>query len=262
MPARDGRLRRVQDVPEQGQVVLVEVQTREVLTKFLYRAGTNVALHSAERSETYRKTRAKIARALAQSVKPFASEAAVERVLKDHKAVESLKFDLDLKAFLVWGGNRGGQAALERIVRATKKIAKRAVPNFNLLDPKILGHFSDRAVWARDEIASTSKEWVVTQCELGYREGLTAKEIAGMILEKIPDMASYRAEAAAHYELANAIGTVAMETYRNNSIERKSWQTSMDDRVDEECEANAEQGPIALDEQFASGVDQEPSHFG
>ena len=41
---------------------------------------------------------------------------------------------------------------------------------------------------------------------------------------------------------------------------KKEWTTAEDDRVSEDCEANGDQGPIDLDEDFVSGDDAPPAH--
>lgn len=43
-------------------------------------------------------------------------------------------------------------------------------------------------------------------------------------------------------------------------VEKKGWSTSNDDDVDEECEANEDEGAIDLDDDFQSGDDAPPAH--
>lgn len=238
--------------------------TKLKIEKFFFTSGTNIALRAATRRPTYRRFRDRLEKAYLAQVKPFEDEFLISQLLITEINVEVVNRSMPqlesmfIFDFLKWGANKGGEAALNRIAAIVNKFEKAA--SFDLENRNILAFLAARADNARDVLQNTSREWVVKQAEIGFREGLTSSEIADMITEKVPSMAKHRAEAAAHTELANAMGTTSIETYKRNGLEFHTWQTSQDDRVSDVCVANGEQDAIPIGNEFVSGATHEPQH--
>jgi hypothetical protein len=102
----------------------------------------------------------------------------------------------------------------------------------------------------RDELRSTISK--------AFEDHLTPNQLA----EQIADASGFspaRALNIARTETANAQGEGKLDYFRASGIERKEW-TDSDGCPD--CVANAEQGPIPIDDEFQSGDDHEPAHPG
>lgn len=64
----------------------------------------------------------------------------------------------------------------------------------------------------------------------------------------------------ARTEMRQATSQVQAADAEARGARFKVWQTSGDDRVSDECQANEAQGPIAIDKKFTGGVDMPPQH--
>jgi hypothetical protein len=69
-----------------------------------------------------------------------------------------------------------------------------------------------------------------------------------------------RRETIARTESAKAVSEGDLLDAKNEGAQFKIWQTTNDDRVSDECEANEAAGPIPIDEAFPGGVDTAPQH--
>jgi SPP1 gp7 family putative phage head morphogenesis protein len=134
-----------------------------------------------------------------------------------------------------------------------------------------LDQANERSVnWARDRAAS-----LVTQIEENTRdmlrdtvaqaieEGWSADELAQEIAGSI-GFSDDRAETIARTELIAANNQGNLAAYKDAASQgiavQKEWLTAGDDLVSEECQANEDQGPIPLDDDFDSGDDAPPLH--
>jgi SPP1 gp7 family putative phage head morphogenesis protein len=134
-----------------------------------------------------------------------------------------------------------------------------------------LEQVNDRSVeWAKDRAAS-----LVTQIEENTRdmlrdtvaqaveEGWGAPELAANISESIGFSAD-RASMIARTEIIAANNQGNLAAYKDAAAQGipvlKEWLTAGDDLVSEECQANEDQGPIPLDDDFDSGDDSPPLH--
>ncbi len=131
-----------------------------------------------------------------------------------------------------------------------------------------LDQLNERALeWARDRAAD-----LVTQIEENTRdmlrdtvaqaieEGWSADELAGQIADSV-GFSDDRAETIARTELIAANNQGNLRAYKESGVATgKEWATAGDDLVEEECQANEDQGPIGLDEDFDSGDDAPPAH--
>ena len=136
---------------------------------------------------------------------------------------------------------------------------------------------NDRAViWAKGRAAElvTAKgpQNVVDSTRDMIREvigkGLEANVGARAIAEQVQESTAFSPERAAliadtEIRRANSQGALAgYKVAASTGVKvKKAWSTSEDDLVDEDiCQANADQGPIELDEVFQSGDDATPGH--
>jgi SPP1 gp7 family putative phage head morphogenesis protein len=114
------------------------------------------------------------------------------------------------------------------------------------------------------QIADTTREFLKDVIVESMQDGSTYKEIS----KKITDVYLFsdeRAEVIARTETAFADVAGNMITYKegrdNYGIEvKKSWITAGDSDVSDDCLLNEAQGPIGLDDVFASGADAPPEH--
>jgi SPP1 gp7 family putative phage head morphogenesis protein len=134
-----------------------------------------------------------------------------------------------------------------------------------------LDQANERSVdWARDRAAS-----LVTQIEENTRdmlrdtvaqaieEGWSADELAHEIAGSI-GFSDERAQTIARTETIAANNQGNLAAYKDAAAQgialMKEWLTAGDDLVSEECQANEDQGPIPLDDDFDSGDDAPPLH--
>lgn len=134
-----------------------------------------------------------------------------------------------------------------------------------------LDQVNERSVeWARERAAS-----LVTQIEENTRdmlrdtvaqaveEGWSADELATEIAASV-GFSDDRATAIARTEIVAANNQGNLAAYKDAEAQgitvQKEWLTAGDDLVSEECQANEDQGPIPVDDDFDSGDDSPPLH--
>lgn len=65
----------------------------------------------------------------------------------------------------------------------------------------------------------------------------------------------------ARTEVIASYAAGSLEGYRlSNTVKSKQWLTAGDERVDPECQLNADQGAVLLDLNFATGHQAPPVH--
>lgn len=113
------------------------------------------------------------------------------------------------------------------------------------------------AQWRIDD---STREMLRGAVELALTEGQSADELRVAILDSHA-FSEARAEAIARTEIARADVAGAMEGYRTSGlVVGKTWSTSQDDLVSEECQQCEEAGIVGLDDNFPTGVDAPPNH--
>ena len=91
-------------------------------------------------------------------------------------------------------------------------------------------------------------------------DGDSAAELADTIRD-LGAFSEARAMLIARSEIVRSHGQGQLAAMRASGVvERKAWSTAEDDDVSEECEANADEGDIALEDDFQSGDDAPPAH--
>lgn len=113
------------------------------------------------------------------------------------------------------------------------------------------------AIWRIDETTRDGIRSLVTDTVDGR---LSVIDLPKALAESY-GFSNDRAELIARTEVHKANGEGALAGMRASGVvEEKVWLTSNDDLVEEECEANQDQGPVALDDDFQSGDAAEPAH--
>lgn len=122
-------------------------------------------------------------------------------------------------------------------------------------------------------VENPSAKWAITESTRDMIRNTVSQAIAdgwsrdrlATELETTYSFSEARAETIAQTELNRANSTGAMNGYRRSGVvTQKVWLLSNDyDAKDDDglCEANADQGPIGLNENFASGDDAPPAHI-
>lgn len=112
------------------------------------------------------------------------------------------------------------------------------------------------AIWRIDETTRVALRSLISDTVGGQMSVLQLQEA----LRGSYAFSSARAEVIARTEVHKANGEGALASMRASGIGEKVWLTSNDDRVEEECQANQDQGPIPVDDDFQSGDECEPAH--
>ncbi len=113
---------------------------------------------------------------------------------------------------------------------------------------------------ARWAITESTREKIRALVEQAVTDGMTPDELSQAIVDDFAFSAS-RAELIADTELAMANVAGNLEGWRQSGVvEKKGWLLSNDHDHDDECDDNAEQGEIDLDDVFESGDDGPPAH--
>lgn len=133
--------------------------------------------------------------------------------------------------------------------RAAEMVGKRVVDGVVIDNPN--------PVWRIDEGTRELLRGFVGEALDG---GWSNSELASQIVEAFA-FSEARAETIARTELAFADVAGNMVAYRaSNVVAGKRWLLSNDDGCCDDCEGNAAQGVIDLEEDFESGDDAPPAH--
>jgi hypothetical protein len=135
--------------------------------------------------------------------------------------------------------------------RAAEMVGRRLVDGRLIENPN--------AKWA---ISDSTREGLRSLVEQAYEQGWTPAQLKKQI-EAHYEFSRGRAEMIARTEMSRASMTGAIEAWRKSGVvTSKVWLLSADHPEDKPdvCDDNAEQGPIPLDEPFASGDDAPVAH--
>ena len=90
--------------------------------------------------------------------------------------------------------------------------------------------------------------------------GKSAEEIERMAEKEFQRLLRERRETIARTESRYATSEARLAEATARGARVKSWISTGDDRVSDECEMNEAQGPIPIEDDFAGGVDMPPQH--
>lgn len=241
--------------------------TRLQIEKFVYAKGTNVALYNAERSKRYSNFQKALQRALYGQIKGIANYKGSLPLLVSLAKAKTTTAELlsqisilvskdplgkrvNLEAYLVWAGEQGGQAFLDK---------NGFEGTFGLKDEELVNYFDDYSQLLIDSVDDYTKEWIALKIQEGKDLGLTPFEIQELLEDDGLAITSIRAERIVLTETARAMSTIELEAAKRNGLKEKIWRTSLDERVCPTC------GPLEgerklLNENFSIGVDAPPAH--
>lgn len=138
---------------------------------------------------------------------------------------------------------------------------KQNIPaTFILKNQQIINSINNGATRSIKGIDGTTQKWVTDQIFKGRENGLSNKEVADIIREKVPETFTGRSEAIVRTETSAMVGEAEHTTAVKNGASHKEWVTVGDGTVCELCEGNEAQGQIGIDTPFASGDLMEPAH--
>lgn len=255
-------------------------QSQSVFMDFFKRAKVNPELEALERHKIYKVAVKKFDRAMKAQVRellasdlfenidnrigkaedPYASSRILtesdEEEIYDavQQTLPPLKERVDpsfLIGLFVWLFNFGGQSFFD----------KHSIPReFNLRNPDIIKSLEVRSDLLLAGLDETTTKWVARQITNGREDGLSIKQIADRIKDRVPQTYANRAETIVYTESSDMIGRSELEAATRNGASHKQWVTVGDDRVDEDCEMNERAGNIGIGQNFPSGVSRNPAH--
>lgn len=112
---------------------------------------------------------------------------------------------------------------------------------------------------AQWQITEATRDMMRADITQSLNEGWSNDVLASKLAENY-GFSDKRAMVIARTETIRASNAGALASYNAAGVTEKEWTTADDDRVSEDCEANGEQGPIPIDDNFDSGDDAPPAH--
>jgi SPP1 gp7 family putative phage head morphogenesis protein len=234
----------------------------------------------SHRTAAVRDGEAKLTRSLAKHLKAIGKEIA-RKVSRVAKAEGDDEIDEAID-----GAEWGAVAASVKVelVAVAEDGAKRALALLGVDDEGILEHTygaardwaTNRAAelvgkkWDGDELVDNPRaEFAITDSlrdELrsavadAIDQGLSAATLSDNI-EDLSGFSEQRAALIARTELVNANNQAHLSAFKNSGVvDQKEWSTSNEESVCEDCQANEDEGPIDLDDEFPSGDDAPVAH--
>lgn len=241
--------------------------TRLQVEKFVYSKGTNVALYNAEHSATYQNFQKDVYSALYGQIiaianykeqLPFLMSLAKKKTTSAELLAQisvliekdPLEKRIALELYLIWAGEQGGQAFLDKTGLGG---------TFGLKDQELIDYFADYSKLTIDSVDEYTKEWIALKIQEGKDQGLSPFQIQQMLEDEGKGISKIRAERIVLTETARAMSTIELEAARRNNILEKIWRTSIDERVCEIC-FPLEGERKKINELFSIGVEAPPAH--
>ena len=129
---------------------------------------------------------------------------------------------VNLKAFLIFAGNEGGQSALDKLGIAG---------TFALKNNDLIGFFSDYENLLIKQVDEYTHKWIANQIQKGKDNNLSPSDIALSLINESKGISKARAERIAITELANAMVKVELVAAKKYGIDKIIWRTSRDELV-------------------------------
>jgi hypothetical protein len=112
---------------------------------------------------------------------------------------------------------------------------------------------------ARYSITDSTRNMIRDKIDQALKQGWSEDRLRGEIKQLA--FSDARAQRIASYELKNAHGKANMAGWRASGVVKgKRWLLSSDHKVTDECDLNADDGYVPLDDAFSSGDDTQPAH--
>ena len=216
-------------------------------------------LFKVERKKEFRTFKKNVIEAIKSQIDPFTVAKTIETITTTEKAdinqasfddyFESIDID-GLEDSLKWAGTQGGKEAVRKLNLGL---------SFTLTNPKYLELLGDRSTYLINSVDNTTKEYLINAISQGKSNGLTNDQIARQINKDMDLISKERAKLIVDTEVANAMGTVEIDTYKEHGVEKQQWITSEDDMVCESCQA-LDQEIVDVGQSFSDGTDTYPQH--
>lgn len=206
------------------------------IEKAIYSNRINVALEMAEKKKKYTTFKKHLRQGLQDQIEFVAKEEKIDRLTAFAKiagpalvkevavllAERSIDDYVDIKAFLVFAGTEGGQAALDKL----------DIPGtFSLRNNDLLAFFTDYQNLLIKQVDEYTHKWIANQIQKGKDNGFGPAEIAQTLTNEALGISKARAERIAITELANAMVKVELVAAKKYGITGVTWRTSRDELV-------------------------------
>ena len=132
---------------------------------------------------------------------------------------------------------------------------------FNATNERAVEWLDQHALETAKSVNGTIKERAAEIIREGVRDGFSNKEISDFIVELTDEVTPANAERIARTEVVRGYAEGSLEAYRQSGVViGKTWLTAGDDRVEEDCLMNEDDGAIPLNASFSSGNSAPPEH--
>jgi len=178
------------------------------------------------------------------------AEPILEALGKDsgHAALVQVHFDVEGRKDVLNIVNR------DALTYARKRSAELVGMRRDELGRLVVNH---RAEWA---ITDSTRDMIRSTVAESIKEGWSNDRLASALVDS-EGFSAQRAMMIARTETIMASNTGSLNAYKASGVvDGKFWTTAEDDKVSEECEANADEGVIPLDAVFSSGDEAPPVH--
>lgn len=172
--------------------------------------------------------------------------------------IESLWAGLDLGEVILEKADKWIKFSIEKGIESAADVT--GIQLIMKDTPRIVNAQADILKKIKSLTDRTSIENMRTLITDSFREKDTVQQLTRKIREEFSQYSKVRAEMIARTESANAYGNASLEYYKEAGLHMKAWYTMNDDLVAPECQANEAQGAIPINDNFSSGVQNEPNH--
>jgi SPP1 gp7 family putative phage head morphogenesis protein len=208
-----------------------------------YKLGNNIGLETTEKKPEFKS----FEKIVYQTLEKQFNSVSNNRQLINELVVTTAKFDrgmLEILAkfwkpfieivgvntllkFMVWSGERGGQAALIRLGSGQV---------FDLRNQAVIQALNDWGLNSSRRYDLTTQNQIINLIVTGREMQLTSFEISEYILERFEELGRNRAYTIAFNEMSQAMNLVEFETFLRNQVKRVRWVTALDERTCPICE--------------------------
>lgn len=144
-------------------------------------------------------------------------------------------------------------AAIAEAVNAEPTTAATINVMTNMVNDAAVAYAKEQAAQLVTQISDSTRAMIRQTVAQALTEGKGSFELATM-LEESRAFDAVRSDLIASYELGQAAVSGNMAAWKASGVvKKKQWITADDEIVSDECTANAEQGPIPMDDNFQSG---------
>lgn len=144
-------------------------------------------------------------------------------------------------------------------------VVKANTASFDLTNKDYIAALKNNANYllsTKSKIDNTTRDRVIKLVQdAKLVDNATIDEISDIISSEVESISSVRSFMIANTETANAMGTANLAFMKESDFQNKVWVIAGPHDLEDECDDNADDGPIPIDEPFSSGDDHEPAHI-